>query len=60
MIDGAISLIWLLEGGQDGPHGYPISDVYLDDEANIKQDFSKGTINLKDYFDSDEVVLVDG
>lgn len=60
VIDGAISLIWLLEGGQDGPHGYPISDVYLDDEANIKQDFSKGTINLKDYFDSDEVVLVDG
>lgn len=60
VIDGAISLIWLLEGGQDGPHGYPISDVYLDDEANIKQDFNKGTINLKDYFDSDEVVLVDG
>lgn len=59
VIDGAISLIWKQSGGDAGPYGYPISDVYLDEEANIKQDFSGGSINLKDFFTSDETVLIE-
>lgn len=59
-ITGAIAAVWRAEGSYSGIHGYPISDVYLDEEANIKQDFSKGSINLKDYFTSDATVMVDG
>lgn len=58
-ITGAIAAVWQTEGSYSGIHGYPISDVYLDEEANIKQNFSKGSINLKDYFTSEDTVMVD-
>ena len=60
VVSGAIQAVWLAEGAQGGRFGYPISDEYLDEDANVVQDFSRGTINLKDYFNSDELVTIDG
>ncbi|AST21844.1 hypothetical protein KIQ_002120 [Corynebacterium glutamicum ATCC 14067] len=57
-VDGAVFQVWKQEGAENGPRGYPISDVYLDSDSNVRQDFSNQSLNLGDYFTSNQLVLV--
>ncbi len=59
-VEGGVGAIWMAHDAEAGEYGYPISDVYLDSMADLRQDFSKKSLFLSDFFPAEEPLNIDG
>ena len=59
-IKGGTGAIWIASGFEKSNWGYPTTDIYLDANADVKQEFSRGEINISDLFKGTETTLING